>query len=52
MAAHLRPLPICQSPDCQKSATCTLYNTYNDRMGDFCTKHGEAALKRIEKETA
>lgn len=48
--AHLRDIyvPKCQTSLCSATATVQLYGIRNERYGDYCRKHGAAALRRLE----
>ena len=50
--AHLRDIrvPRCHSSGCPKAATVTLYSTRNATYGDYCKRHGNEALKRLQKQ--
>lgn len=44
MAAHLRPLPKCQRPGCDRPATREMFNSRNAPMGRYCDRHAKVAL--------
>ena len=42
----------CAMPQCSKKATTELFGHGNDSRGKFCTPHGKASLKAIERASA
>lgn len=47
MPAHLIPLPRCQT--CDRPATVMLRNAVDAPLGEFCDRHGEAALRQHQE---
>ena len=48
MSAHIRPFQTtCATSGCRKRATCTVFNTYNAPLGNYCRRHGQQHLKLL-----
>ena len=42
--------PMCRRRGCHKKATHMLYTWRNERMAEYCQRHGEEARKRAEED--
>lgn len=49
MAAHLRAIHQATCGRCDRRATVTLHNTHNEAIADYCTSHGNEALRDLLK---
>lgn len=52
MPAHLRDIVPPRCGECDKPATVEVRNTQNERIGDFCRRHGIALVDELRKEAS
>lgn len=48
--AYMRPTTVrCYDGNCPKNATVEVLNERNESIGQFCQRHGEAMVKRLNE---
>lgn len=44
-------IPVCRGLGCDKQATWSVVNTRNELVGEYCRKHAEELLRKLERKT-
>lgn len=47
MGAYAKALSVFKCPICRLKATHEVYNTYNALMGNFCKRHAEMEVAKL-----